>query len=631
MSQIKRRIATVVAVIFILSLALGASGGSRLGLSCATNTGTTTEITVEVVDESRNKLECRSFSGVSTMMNQMVFSYAGGEITGLECDIGTFVSGPEYNGETATATWMFSTGTSGNEGALFTITVASEGEPAEPSVSPKSEDGEPAVTRMTVSYSDAFSLLHSAGVRVSDDVEITGGRIEAGGVTAELDVGKSALSCEIPGNIDSSSIIVIVLFYNTGSAEMSARLTDGFSIDAEGGSLTIDTGVQTVVLDVEGYGFRILDAGDAVGSLPSPEGDGRDFLGWQDGDGNLVTAESRIYKDTKLKPVFASVTEFAGHKVYIMNEANELIAGLEEKYGRVDMSSVRMRLLGDGKSSNENYFSNGWSDGFSRYLICNCTAQSDGVEERANVHIEPGEITGVTIFADTYSGHVRHTIYREDLRVESYGDTAYVYLDNDPYLELDTRGRFAYMQGRTDGLFSPDDGITRAEAASIIYRCLTDSSRSSLTEAGYFTDVSPAAWYGEAVMKLSGAGLLGGYEDGGFHPDAPITRGEFSAIAVRLLGESELGVTGLFTDTAGNWAEGYINRASRLGLVSGYEDGSFRPGNGITRAEAATLMNALLERDTSSFGWSLTEWEDVQPEDWYYLDVLAATTGPVRE
>lgn len=99
---------------------------------------------------------------------------------------------------------------------------------------------------------------------------------------------------------------------------------------------------------------------------------------------------------------------------------------------------------------------------------------------------------------------------------------------------------------------------------------------------------------------------------------------------MRLLGAGELTRTGLFSDTAGCWAEGYINRAAQLGLVSGYSDGSFRPYNYITRAEAAKLMNAILGRETSNFVWSLREWDDVLPEAWYYLDVLAATTGEIR-
>ena len=99
---------------------------------------------------------------------------------------------------------------------------------------------------------------------------------------------------------------------------------------------------------------------------------------------------------------------------------------------------------------------------------------------------------------------------------------------------------------------------------------------------------------------------------------------------MRLLGAGELTRAGLFSDTAGCWAEGYINRAAQLGLVSGYSDGSFRPYNYITRAEAAKLMNAILGRETSNFVWSLREWDDVLPEAWYYLDVLAATTGEIR-
>ena len=84
------------------------------------------------------------------------------------------------------------------------------------------------------------------------------------------------------------------------------------------------------------------------------------------------------------------------------------------------------------------------------------------------------------------------------------------------------------------------------------------------------------------------------------------------------------------SDIAGHWAESVITQWQSKGLIQGYEDGTFKPGNTITRAEAAKLMNAILGRETSNFVWSLREWDDVLPEAWYYLDVLAATTGEIR-
>ena len=112
-----------------------------------------------------------------------------------------------------------------------------------------------------------------------------------------------------------------------------------------------------------------------------------------------------------------------------------------------------------------------------------------------------------------------------------------------------------------------------------------------------------------------------------FNPSEPITRAEFTVLAVIASGgEAEYGLG--FSDTGGNWAEGYIISAARHGIINGYEDGSFRPENTITRAEAAKIVNVLLHR-TGSIQSSKT-WNDVTPTAWYYNDVLQATTGQMR-
>ena len=112
-----------------------------------------------------------------------------------------------------------------------------------------------------------------------------------------------------------------------------------------------------------------------------------------------------------------------------------------------------------------------------------------------------------------------------------------------------------------------------------------------------------------------------------FHPNEPITRAEYTVLAVISSGgEAEYGLG--FSDTGGNWAEGYIISAARHGIINGYEDGSFRPENTITRAEAAKIVNVLhaaLDCIQSS-----KTWNDVTPTAWYYNDVLQATTGQMR-
>lgn len=624
---------------FAAVLLLGGSAATtnRLEISCTTGGVDAKAITVTVIDENGAELESQSFDNISTTLNAMTFVYKGGEIISLSCTNGIFMSGPVISGDTATATWICSSLGSSSE---FTITVKAEAAPEPPPdespahETPSTEDpADPVVTSLSIDYSDALSMLHTAGIRVDNDTQLLGSTLSVDGREIELNAGSSSFTGEFPGQLDGSSVIVIIIFYSNGSTQMSARFTDSFDISFADGTLSIGSADETVMLELDGFGFQIIGLGDRIGSLPEPEvQEGETFLGWQDEAGNIVSSDSRIYSDTKLTPVFSSVTEFADCEVRVMNTDGELISFLEEKYGRVDISSVRIRLLGDGVYSNEDYFENTWNSDFSSYIISNCTAQSDGVDERANTHIPADEISGITIFADTYSGPVRCELTLDDIHINvSDSRVVEISLKSEPHLELDTRGRFAYMQGRTDTLFAPEESITRAEAAAIIYRCLTTDSLGSLEQRGRFYDVSSWDWYADAVELLSGAGLFNGYADGGFHPDNSITRGEFAAIAVRLLGVDELNGVSVFTDTDGHWAEGSINRAAQLGLVSGYEDGSFHPDSTITRAEAAKLINGMLGRDTSGFVWSTVDWDDVPPGSWYYLDVIAATTGSVRD
>ena len=156
------------------------------------------------------------------------------------------------------------------------------------------------------------------------------------------------------------------------------------------------------------------------------------------------------------------------------------------------------------------------------------------------------------------------------------------------------------MEGRGEGVFAPEDGITRSETAAIFYRCLTDACRDGLTGPRSFWDVSPRAWYFEAVTALAGAGVLSGREDSGFDPDSGITRGEFVTVAARVLGLEALSGPDLFTDTGGSWVRESINAAAAAGLIGGYPDGSLRPDAPITRAEAAAILNGVLGRDAGS-------------------------------
>lgn len=195
--------------------------------------------------------------------------------------------------------------------------------------------------------------------------------------------------------------------------------------------------------------------------------------------------------------------------------------------------------------------------------------------------------------------------------------------------ELNREDHYAYIIGYPEGDVRPENDITRAEVATIFYRMLTDESRASLwTEENNYSDVNVGDWYNNAISTMSAAGVLNGYEDGTFKPNAAITRAEFAAIIARFIGGTYSGLD-KFSDISGHWAREYINRASQYGWINGYEDGTYRPNQNITRAEAMTLVNNVLDRHVTETGMTddMVTWTDNTPDDWYYTAVQEATNS----
>ena len=189
---------------------------------------------------------------------------------------------------------------------------------------------------------------------------------------------------------------------------------------------------------------------------------------------------------------------------------------------------------------------------------------------------------------------------------------------------------FAYIIGRDDGLVHPEAPITRAEVATIFFRLLTDEARDEyLTETSPFADVASDAWYATAVATMQAMGIVEGRSPSAFDPEAPITRGEFAAIAARFDSDPYHG-DDRFSDISGHWAAGYINQAAVKGWVEGQPDGSFAPDRSITRAEAMTTINRVLGRLPETADDLLDDmiaWPDNPPDAWYYLAVQEATNS----
>ena len=194
---------------------------------------------------------------------------------------------------------------------------------------------------------------------------------------------------------------------------------------------------------------------------------------------------------------------------------------------------------------------------------------------------------------------------------------------------LNKDDHFAYIIGYPDGNVRPTANIPRQEVATIFFRLLTDDSRTEAwSTTNSFDDVKSALWSNNAISTMANAGIVTGYEDGSFRPTAKITRAEFAAIAARF--ESSLYVgDDLFSDISGHWAAEYINRAAQKGWISGYPDGTFRPDQYITRAEAMTLVNNVLDRrvKTEDMLDDMIKWPDNATGAWYYEAVQEATNS----
>lgn len=198
-----------------------------------------------------------------------------------------------------------------------------------------------------------------------------------------------------------------------------------------------------------------------------------------------------------------------------------------------------------------------------------------------------------------------------------------------PYM-LNGEDHYAYIKGYPNGSFKPNATITRAEASSIFYRLLTDSTRRTYsTSYNTFKDVPAKAWYNTAVSTMAKLGIVNGGSDGCFRPNDPITRAEIAAMIARCDGNSYGSAYTNFSDVKGHWAASYIARAYELGWINGYGT-TYAPDKYISRAETVAILNRVLNRapqTTSDLLSGLNTFNDVSVTSWYYLDVEEAANS----
>ena len=196
---------------------------------------------------------------------------------------------------------------------------------------------------------------------------------------------------------------------------------------------------------------------------------------------------------------------------------------------------------------------------------------------------------------------------------------------------LNGKDHYAYIIGYGNNDVRPQNNITRAEVATIFFRLLTDETReANMTKSNGYNDVKEGDWFCCAVSTLSKMGIIKGYEDGSFKPNDPISRAEFAAIAARFDPDGDK-TPATFADVTSHWAKDEISIAANHGWIKGYEDGSFKPDQKITRAETMTLVNRVLNRlpeTKDDLHKDMKTWVDNMDETaWYYLAVQEATNS----
>ncbi len=198
---------------------------------------------------------------------------------------------------------------------------------------------------------------------------------------------------------------------------------------------------------------------------------------------------------------------------------------------------------------------------------------------------------------------------------------------------LNTKDHYSYIIGYKDGNVRPYGTVTRGEVATIFFRLLTDEARDKYwSQENDYSDCGPDLWCNNAISTLSNMGIISGYDDGTFRPYAKITRAQFAKIAVGFFETTTKEYQGYYADVPEDaWYTDYVEAASRVGLIQGFQDGSFRPNENITRAQACVIVNRALNRTPNAERLlpesKMITWPDCTPDDWFYADIQEATNS----
>ena len=443
-----------------------------------------------------------------------------------------------------------------------------------------------------------------------DSVSISNNRAEwTGTLASELFEGGKAID----------AVAVLTVTYNNESRKILSNIVS-----------TKMTGLLTVTFGANGGAFADgsttsevkTESGSSVTLPANPTRSGYTFTGWntqQDGKGSSFDNSTVI---TGPMTVYAQWSENYsggggdGSKTYYYYA----IEKIDAQDGHT-LNGAKFGLYLDGKQ------------------VATATSNRSGI---ALFRIDESDYRKITVGSELYyqeltapEGYILNSdkigIEKRDLTTsqttaEKNAETVRNYQKNAP-ADLNGDDHVAYVHGYTDGTVKPSSNVTRAETAMMLYRLLTESRRNEIqTASNSFSDVSADDWYNESVSTMANGKYITGYPDGTFGGNKNITRAEFVAMLVRFIGVQNENCS--FTDVSrDHWAYGCIATATKAGWIGGYADGTFKPEQPITRAEAMTIINRVLNRGVNEKSelMNFRAWPDNDPSAWYYYEVIEAS------
>ena len=353
--------------------------------------------------------------------------------------------------------------------------------------------------------------------------------------------------------------------------------------------------------------------------------DGYDFVGWAlSKDGGKLFDNKAEVRFTALVSSGSELKDGAKATLYAVWHEQSVTLGYEPNDAELGSVSSALETVaavtGTAKGSTAQAKSGARFDGW---------YSADGTLLSTDLKFVPTRADGAVWQGTTYYAHFSAKRSPSTPSTPAKPDETKPTLAPIPEM-LNGEDHYAYLLGYEDGTVRPNGSISRAEVATVLFRLLKDDVRmQNLTKDNAYSDVSDTAWYAAAVSTLSKMGVISGYPDGTFRPNAPITRAEFAAMIARF-DETAKSADTPFTDISGHWAENAIGKAYGNGWVEGSSKTVFCPESNLTRAETATLLNRVLHRlpeKESDLLANQIVWPDNPETFWGYLAIQEATNS----